>query len=215
MVGNAIYVETVSHGPSLLDVYDNVTSNYGKLTIGLIEATFVPPIELTVQDCIFDSNYATYRSGAVFIKTIANQLLMTNDLQLQSNISQGWDNDLAFNGLVVNIKILASNFTNNHGGALSHEGNGFTFFEISDSNFIWNTGSNGAAVNLQFYNTGAIVKVIDSIFDQNLAKHFGGAINIRVYGAHQSGEKMYIYIHHSNFINNAVKFNSKGSGAAI
>ena len=86
MVGNAIYVETASHGPSLLDVYDNVTSNYGKLTIGLIEATFVPPIELTVQDCIFDSNYATYRSGAVFMKTIANQLLMTNDLQLQSNI---------------------------------------------------------------------------------------------------------------------------------
>ena len=42
MVGNAIYVETVSHGLSLLDVYDNVTSNYGKLTIGLIEATFVP-----------------------------------------------------------------------------------------------------------------------------------------------------------------------------
>ena len=70
MVGNAIYVETVSHGPSLLDVYGNVTSNYGKLTIGLIEATFVPPIELTVQDCIFDSNYATYRSGvAVSMKT--------------------------------------------------------------------------------------------------------------------------------------------------
>ena len=88
-------------------------------------------------------------------------------------------------------------------------------FEISDSNFIWNTGSNGAAVNLQFYNSGAIVKVIDSVFDQNLAKHFGGAINIRVHGAHQSGENMYIYIHHSNFINNAVKFNSKGSGAAI
>ena len=57
--------------------------------------------------------------------------------------------------------------------------------------------------------------MIDSVFDQNLAKHFGGAIKIRVHGAHQSGEKMYIYIQHSNFINNAVKFNSKGSGAAI
>ena len=73
--------------------------------------SLINPIELIIQDCVFDSNYANYRSGAVFMKTTANQLLMTNDLQLQSNSSQSWDNGLAFNGLVVKIKILASNFT--------------------------------------------------------------------------------------------------------
>ena len=55
----------------------------------------------------------------------------------------------------------------------------------------------------------------DSVFDQNLAKHFGGAINIRWHGAQQIPDKLDIYIHHVNFINNAVKFNSKGSGAAL
>ena len=94
-------------------------------------------------------------------------------------------------------------------------GNVFTIFEISESNFIWNKGSNGAAVNLQLYDTGAVVKVADSVFDQNLAKHFGGAINSRVHGIHQSRQKLDIHIHHVDFINNAVKFNSKGSGAAL
>ena len=151
VVGNAIDMETVSHSPPLPNVYDNVTINNDELTI---EAIFVPLIDLVIQDCIFDSNYARYSSGAVFIqtstpmKTFLNQKRVRNDLQLQTNVSQSRDGGLAFNGVALNIMISASNFIKNHGGVLSYVGNVLTFFEISESKFTWNKGFNGGALNL-------------------------------------------------------------------
>ena len=103
MVGKVIYVETLSHNPSLLGVYDNATISYGEPTIDLVEAIFVPSIDLIIQDCAFNSNYANYSNGAVHIQTskrikaLENELLMVNDLQLQTNISQSY-------GLAINAR---------------------------------------------------------------------------------------------------------------
>lgn len=186
----------------------------------------------TITDCVFDNNFATFRSGAIAnfmgALTVRNSVFTNNS----SSVAGAIGSFSPPGGETTTVTIANSTFSGNHsttgpGGAIACMRSGFgpcQGLTITDTTFINNSGAWAGAINVDdnlsvtrcvfigntgstfagaIVSTGVVTGIIsNSLFENNTAGNQSGAINGRV---NVSGSTF-----HGNYVRGAT-----GEGGAI
>ena len=136
------------------------------------------PIDVTIDNCVFEKLEATSQGGAIYATYTAGKLLINNTVFTKNNAS-GWGGALAvtysaYEGaldLIINNTSFSDNFGNNAGGAYLMANT----ITIENSNFTHN-GAKYYPGALELYNCTAIVD--NCIFTDNNASKQSAAIKV-------------------------------------